>query len=191
MDNQTGILSENTVTGVTESPPLQPNLQTAETHQPEPTPSVWWPIGLAVGAGALRLLSSIPNFTPIGALGLYAGGRLRSWQAFALPLMVLAATDGVRALMNGVPPFGPWTPYNYGSFLLYVVLGRWLCRNNSILSIGAATLLGTAQFFLITNFSASVGDHGYSSSLEGLMLCYGRASAFSQVPCWVTCSSRW
>ena len=77
MDSKTEILCGQQPAGTTATPP-----------------SAWLPLGLTVSAGVLRLLAPVPNLTPVGALGLYAGGRLRSWQAFALPLLVMAATDG-------------------------------------------------------------------------------------------------
>ena len=46
-------------------------------------------IGLIV-LGALVRVTQALNFAPVGALSLFAGARLRGWQAYLLPL----ATDG-------------------------------------------------------------------------------------------------
>jgi len=146
--------------------------------EPLSRPSAWLAIGLTLSAGMLRLLAPIPNLAPVGALGLYAGGRLRSWQAFALPLLVMAATDAVRAGL-GLQAFGSWTPFVYGSFLLYVVLGRWLCRRDSVLGIGSASLLGSIQFFAITNLGVWLtGQVEYPYTLQGLLECYTKALPF-------------
>src|SRR5262249_19527507 len=50
--------------------------------------------GIAILAGVLRFLPyHWWNFTPIGALSLYGGARLRFWQACALPIAVMVVTD--------------------------------------------------------------------------------------------------
>jgi len=50
-------------------------------------------MGLTVLGALARLLPHPPNFAPVGSLSLYAGGRLRGWQAYLLPLVLMAATD--------------------------------------------------------------------------------------------------
>ena len=47
----------------------------------------------AVWAGLWRLIPHWPNFTPVGGLGLFAGARMRLWQALAVPLAVRAVSD--------------------------------------------------------------------------------------------------
>jgi hypothetical protein len=136
--------------------------------------------GLAILAGIVRLLPHPWNFTPLGALGLYGGARLRSWQAFALPLVVLAVTDLVLWVLLDNHPFDPFV---YGSFLIYVLLGRLLSRTQSPWRIGLASLVGSLQFFIITNFGVWLTGLGkpyatYPGSLEGLVACYLAAIPF-------------
>ena len=38
-------------------------------------------LGLTLTGALLRLLPHLPNFAPVGGLSLFAGARLRSWQA--------------------------------------------------------------------------------------------------------------
>jgi len=140
---------------------------------------------LALTAGLLRLIPHPWNFTPVGALGLFSGGRLRTWYSFALPLFLLVASDAALALLQGREYlFYPTTPFVYGSFLLNVLIGRALCRTNSPLRIGGASLLASMQFFLVTNFAqwlvmgvdpatATVLQPGqYPHTLAGLVQCY-------------------
>lgn len=134
-----------------------------------PAPSGLWTAGLLVAAAGLRLVSPVPNYAPVGAVGLFGGGRLRSWHAFVLPLVVMLATDAALSFLKGYEPFGWFTLVNGFSYLLYVLLGRFLCRGNSILWIGGASVLGSVQFFLITNFAC--WSH-YAPTLAGLGECY-------------------
>ncbi len=84
----------------------------------------------------------------MGALSLFAGARLRGWQAYLLPLALMAVTD---PLLGG---YSFATPFVYASFLINVWIGTRLRRTENPMWIGAAALAGSVQFFLITNFAA-------------------------------------
>jgi hypothetical protein len=130
-----------------------------------------WAAGMAVVAGVIRLVPHPPNFTAVGALGVFGGARLRPWLAFTLPFAVMAVTD---LLLWGLKGDRPFNPFVYGSFLVNVVLGRLLLQTNSPWRIGAVSLAGAVQFFLVTNFGVWVGGHGqyYPMTLTGLAECY-------------------
>jgi Family of unknown function (DUF6580) len=115
-------------------------------------------VGLLLAAGlvavATRLLTAAGlfpwNLTPVGALALYGGARLRSWRAFVLPIGVMVVTDLV---LWAAYAWSPFNPFVYASFLVYVLLGRLLTRTESPAWIGGACVAGTIQFFLLTNLS--------------------------------------
>ena len=117
-----------------------------------------------------RLLPHAPNFTPVGSSSLFAGARLNGWMAYLLPLLVMAVTD---PLVGGYT-FG--TPFIYAAFLINVLIGRSLRATNSPLRIGAAALVCSLQFFLITNFAyfLEMGPH----TPQGLMASYVGALPF-------------
>jgi hypothetical protein len=184
METQTNILPQSSVVGITENPlaaigNLDPSVPPLPEHKIEPRRTLLKSAVLA-GAGGLRVLSPIPNFTPMGAMCLFGGGRMRLWQAIVLPMMVMMATDGVLSRMKGYPALYPGQPFVYASMLIYVLLGRMLCRGNSPLKIGLASLLGSVQFFLISNFGIWVtGDAKiYPHTAAGLMACYTAAIPF-------------
>ena len=134
--------------------------------------------------GALaRLLPHPPNFAPVDGLSLFSGARLRSWQAYAVPLILMAITDPILAVVYGVRAFGPAQIFIYGSFLISVWIGRRLLRANSGISrIAVASLLASAQFFLISNFAvwllSSRDDAVYPLTWAGLLACYAAAIPF-------------
>jgi hypothetical protein len=147
--------------------------------------------GLSVLAGVLRLLPLPPNFAPVGALGLFGGARLRSWQAFVVPMAVMLASDVLLAKLRGREYlFHPVTLFVYASFLIYVVIGRALRRTESPWWIAAASFLGSIQFFLVTNFgqwlvmgiapgTKSILEPGqYYLTFAGLIECYAQALPF-------------
>jgi hypothetical protein len=135
---------------------------------------------LTVAAGFLtaltRLVPHPGNFSAMGGLGLFGGARLRSWQAFALPLVVMAASDcALWVIRGGNPMYSPFHEsriWVYASFLIYVLIGRALARTNSPVRIGLAAVLGSLQFFLITNFYSWLADPSYTRDFTGLMTCY-------------------
>lgn len=123
-------------------------------------------ISLIVVAAALRIAPHPWNFTPIGAMAIFSGAMLRSrWMKFTLPLLALFAGD----VFVG---FHKLIPVVYASFLLSVAIGMWLEKRRSVPRIGAATLAGATQFFLITNFAVWLAFDTYPRTLPGLVACY-------------------
>ncbi len=134
------------------------------------------PLGLGLTTlGALARLAPHPaNMTPVGALSLFAGGRLKGWQAYLLPLALMAVTD---PLVGG---YSFATPFVYASLLINVWIGsRWMRGAGSPLRIGACATAGSLQFFLLTNFGAWLGRlQTYPHTLAGLGACYVAAIPF-------------
>lgn len=122
--------------------------------------------------GALARLVPHPwNFAPVGGMSLFAGARLRGWQAYLVPILLMAVTD---PLLGG---FSIATPFVYLSFLINVWMGQRLLRDSeSTVRIGAAAVISSVQFFLISNFGAWVGY--YAHTWAGLASCYIAAIPF-------------
>jgi hypothetical protein len=123
--------------------------------------------GIVLAAAALRILPHPMNFTPIGALALFGGAYFSSRRAaIAVPLLSLMAGDFVTG-------FHRLMPYVYTSFLVSVAIGFWLRRKKSASRVGAATVAGAIQFFLITNFAVWASSIGsYPKNVGGLAECY-------------------
>jgi len=162
-------------------------------------------LGLMLLAGlaaiATRLLAPAGlwfwNMSPIGALALYGGARLRSWRAFVMPVAVMVVTDFI---LWAVLRDSPFNPYVYASFGIYVLLGRLLSGTASPVWIGSACVAGAVQFFLLTNLgvwlassaelpegTAVVWTEGsgkypsptYARNVAGLLACYAAALPFA------------
>lgn len=127
-------------------------------------------LSLTVLGAVLRLMPHPPNFAPVGGMSLYAGARLRGWQAFALPLLLMAVTDPLRG------GYSIATPFVYLSFMISVWIGRRLQSTESPMRIGAACLVCSAQFFVISNFGTFLG--WYPHTLAGLAQCFTLAIPF-------------
>ena len=146
-------------------------------------------VGMAIAAGLIRLIPHPWNFTPVGALGLFGGARLRWWWAYGLPLGVMVVSDMLLYALLGDKPFNLAV---YACFALSVLWGRLLLRNGSARRIGVVALLVGVQFFLVTNLSAwwtlsapvtqtdgTILAAFYSRDLSGLIACYVAALPFA------------
>ena len=123
---------------------------------------------IVVIAAALRIAPHPWNFTPVGAMALFSGAIIKDRRlAFAFPLLALFAGD----LFVGFYKLGLMILV-YASFLLSVLIGRWLQNHRTALRISASTLLGAAQFFLVTNFAAWWLLNSYPKTSAGLAACY-------------------
>jgi hypothetical protein len=130
-------------------------------------------------AGALvRLVPHGWNLSPSYAAEVFAGARLRAWQAFALALGVRAVTDLIIFLFPFPGQEGTWRfyisflPWVYLSVVLNVCLGRLVRNTETGWKIGGITFLAALQFFVITNFGTWVGSDIYPKNLGGLVACY-------------------
>lgn len=129
-------------------------------------------LALIVLAAALRIAPHPWNFTPVGAMALFAGALIRDRRlAFLFPLLALFAGDlfvGFHKLMFVV----------YASFLVNVAIGLWLRDRRTIARISLATLLGAIQFFLVTNFAVWQFLSGFPHTTSGLLACYAAGLPF-------------
>jgi len=142
--------------------------------------SNWRPTALSLTVlGAIaRLLPHPPNFAPVGATSLFSGARLPSWQAYLVPMALMAVTDPILASFYGVQPYTKYSLFIYASFLISVWLGRRLRNTESISRIAAVTVVNSIQFFLITNFGSWLWFQAYPRTASGLASCYVAAIPF-------------
>src|SRR5688572_25478438 len=77
--------------------------------------------GVARGAGILatilRIVPHPPNFSGVGALGLFGGARLRAWQAYLLPVAIMLLSDACLWLLTGLDPL--YSPLHLSRVFVY------------------------------------------------------------------------
>jgi hypothetical protein len=111
--------------------------------------------GLAVLAGILRVAPLAYNFSGMGGLGIFGGAKLRLWKAISIQLVLLLVTNAILAMIHGPEYFYyKGMPFVLGGLFVYVLIGRTFRQTQSPFRIGSASLLGSVQFFLISNFGA-------------------------------------
>jgi len=118
-----------------------------------------------------RLIPHPVNFTPIAALALFGGVYFEKKYAFILPLAVLVVSDWIIGFYAGIG----WV---YGSFVVIGLLGLWLRNHKTVGMTAAATVTGSAVFFVLTNFGFWLASGMYPPTFSGLVSCYIAAIPF-------------
>jgi len=127
-----------------------------------------------LAAAALRLVPHPPNFTPIAAMALFGGAYLpRRSLAFVAPLAALLLSDLILGFYHGMA-------FVYATTALVVLIGWWLSSRRTPLRIGAAALVSSAVFFVVTNFGMWLFSGFYPLTPAGLAACYVAAIPFFQ-----------
>jgi hypothetical protein len=126
-----------------------------------------------------RIIPHIPNFSPLGAIGLFGAAYfVKKWQAFLIPI---AATWLSDLFINNViyaqyyPQFTWFYEgfyWQYGSYLLITLAGIFILKKINPQRVIAGALTSTAIFFLVSNFGCWIGNTSYAQDLGGLMTCY-------------------
>lgn len=136
------------------------------------TPKQTWLANGLILLGVLgRLLPHPSNVTPLGATALVGGAKLSKIWRWTIPFIALLFTD---ALLG----FSFSTPFVYASFAISIGLGQWVCGNARYLKLGGLCVVGSLQFFLITNFGVWLEGLLYPPTLAGLGQCYLAAIPF-------------
>ena len=119
-----------------------------------------------------RLIPHAPNFSAVGAAGLFAGsvfGR-KPW-AFLLPLIAMCLSDiflGWHVLI----------PVVYAALMVQVLLASYTLKGSSSLRLLGISALGSTLFFLITNLGVFFWGGLYTQNISGLMECFLMALPF-------------
>lgn len=126
-----------------------------------------------VAAALSRLLPHPPNMAAVGSLALFVGAYGKNkWFVFA-PLLVMIATDPILGF------YEPGVMMSvYGAFLVTGILGWWVKKNLSAARVTAASFIGAALFFLITNWAVWMFSPWYAKTFAGLLESYTLALPF-------------
>jgi hypothetical protein len=123
-------------------------------------------IGMVVLGACARLAPHPWNFTPMMAIGLFAGSQARKASTGVMTtLFALVLSDAVLGFYPGF-----W--YVYAAALVPVLLGRLLHNRAGARVIAAAALASSLSFFLITNFMVWATGGLYLHTTGGLFACY-------------------
>jgi hypothetical protein len=119
-----------------------------------------------------RLVPHPWNFTPMMAIGLYAGAKSAKLSAsICATLLALLISDALLGFYGGM-----W--YVYATSLVPVLIGRFLCRRNEAGSIAVGAVCSSISFFVTTNFMVWALGHLYPHTAAGLTECFAAGLPF-------------
>ena len=132
-----------------------------------------------------RIIPHMPNFSPLGAIGLFGAAHFqKKWQAFLIPI---AATWLSDLFINNViyaqfyPKF-TWLYegfyWQYGSYGLITFAALFIFKEINTQKVLAGALTSSLIFFLITNLGCFPGSIIYPQNLSGLLTCYAAGIPF-------------
>jgi len=118
-----------------------------------------------------RLIPHPSNFTPILAVGIFAGFYFKN---FILSFFVVVFSMFLGDLYLG---FHSTMFFTYSALAVSVLAGYFI-KNFKFLEIFTSGLISSLSFFIITNFGAWLTLAMYEKSLSGLMKAYILAIPF-------------
>lgn len=135
-------------------------------------------VALFILVAALTRFLFIPNFSAIGAMGLFGAAYFsKKYWAFIIPfaalwLSDLAINNIVYANPDGSFAFIGYT-WVYIAFAITILLGFVILKKVSLPRLIGASLMTSVVFFLVTNFGSFLSPiHPYPANFSGLMAAY-------------------
>ncbi|MBL1140889.1 MAG: hypothetical protein HND53_02560 [Proteobacteria bacterium] len=129
---------------------------------------------LILAAAFSRLIPHPLNFTPVGALGLFAGAYMLNKRVWLLPLSALLLSDFIIGFYEPVAML-----FVYLGFALSVLIGRYaLSEKRTAVRLGGAAAVSATLFFIVSNFGTWLAGALYPLTLSGLIECYVMAIPF-------------
>jgi hypothetical protein len=127
------------------------------------------------------LLGHPVNFSPLDALALFSGAYFTK-RSVALVVAFFSVWLGDVLLSQAL--FGQWMffypgcEWQYGAYVLMVLLGRCLSTQPTNWQLGVGSLTASLLFFIISNFGVWYGGLLYPATKDGLITCYIAALPF-------------
>jgi hypothetical protein len=132
-----------------------------------------------------RIIPHMPNFSPLGAIGLFGAAYFtKKWQAFLIPITATWISD---LFINNVI-YGQYYPeftwfyqgfyWQYGSYLLITLAGIFILPKINSKRIILGALASTTIFFLVSNLGCWIGSTSYPQNFGGLITCYASGIPF-------------
>ncbi len=133
-------------------------------------------------AAISRILPHAPNFTPIGAMALFAGAYISNrFLAFVIPAFAMLLSDALMGFNGWF--FAEQTIAVYGTFMLITALGLTMQKNKGAVRVAGMSIASSVLFFVITNLFVWMSGFSHKPELyaltsSGLMQCYTMAMPF-------------
>ena len=131
-------------------------------------------LGIFIALTISRFVPHPPNFSPIGAVGLFVGCYMSQKRFWLIPVFALLFSDFFLGFYNLISMLSV-----YMSFTISAIIGQYFLKDKrTIFRVGGAALLSVTQFFIFTNFGVWLSGTIYQFNFSGLIECYVMAIPF-------------
>lgn len=130
--------------------------------------------GLIILVIVSRLIPHPANFTPIAAVGLFAGAYLTRRIVWLIPFAALIVSDLLIGLYHVYAML-----FVYLGFAANILIGRLLLmQKRSLVNLLAGSLMSAFIFFIFSNFGVWLTGMMYPMTFAGLSECFIMAIPF-------------
>ncbi|MCO5249013.1 MAG: hypothetical protein M9887_08710 [Chitinophagales bacterium] len=143
--------------------------------------------GLILACAFSRMIPHFPNFSPLGAIGLFGVASFaKKWQAFLIPIVATWLSDLFinniiyAQYFEGFAWFYSGFYWQYLSYLLIIIAGVFIFKKVNTQRVLSASLVASLIFFIVSNFGVWAGGLLYPKTMEGLVACYVAALPYLQ-----------
>ena len=125
-------------------------------------------------AVATRIFPHPVNFTPMGAVALFAGACIYDRRVWLVPVGALLISDAFIGFYHPLEML-----FVYLGFAVCITIGRtFLYKKQNALRIGGAAFASATVFFVLSNFGVWTSGLYYPMTTAGLAECYILALPF-------------
>lgn len=129
---------------------------------------------LVIFAVATRVYPHPVNFTPVTAIGLFAGACISDRRFWLLPVIALLISDLIIGFYNPLVML-----FVYLGFAISAFAGRiFLYRTRTLFRLGCTTIFSATVFFVISNMGVWLCGLYYPVNVTGLIECFVLALPF-------------
>ena len=136
-------------------------------------------VGLIILAAFSRVIPHMPNFSPLGAIGVFGVAHFsKKWLGVLIPITATWLSD---LFINNVI-YAKYTTsfvwfydgfyWQYGSYILIAIVAIFIVKKVNVQNVFAGALASSAIFFLVSNFGVWISSTSYPQTFSGLMSCY-------------------
>ena len=135
-------------------------------------------IAFVLAAIGMRFLPHAWDFTPVMAMLLLAGSRMKRRQLW-IPVVALVASDFALNLWVYHAPGGADQYFTWAAYLIVLAVASLTLRGSfKVPALAGASLGASTLFFLISNFGVWVTGLMYPHTWAGLVTCFAMGVPF-------------
>jgi len=129
-------------------------------------------------AMATRLVPHWWNVTAMASFSLFAGALFSRRVAIVSVVCAMLLSDMIIGMHWSYPIFGNWTWFSYSGMIIFILLGRGMNQESTVIQVLGLSISGALFYWLWTNLGVWMISGIYAHSAAGLLSCFILALPF-------------